>query len=336
MTSAFNRFEMKWQDQQVTGGQHHSPTSRSVPWEVSHPICAGAWQNNHNGLWKKGPNSAQQLNIHLGWATHSLQQTEPSTWPFPSPLQVTAQKTWNPFILAYISKLTRGGESTLCKPAPFVLGTHFLPEVSKHSSGEAAQRAGGTGCPHTAHLMAANWFSGSWRWNISWNLHCLLSYATEEHEASFKSQTAQHKFGLVSNTWKPLVMKLSHLLLCVHGSRLFHHMLLFFQEKMPNKANKYQIIQNKYQGYEITFLLGLKNKVKFTVKSSLPYQQCDLPTAMAWCLAWHTSTFLGHTCCLPQNKAGTPSMPDDAHQGNNAHHELSVKIKSPFLFKKLF
>lgn len=39
MTSAFNRLEMKWQDWQVISGQHHSPSSRSVPWEVSHLIC---------------------------------------------------------------------------------------------------------------------------------------------------------------------------------------------------------------------------------------------------------------------------------------------------------
>lgn len=96
----------------MIGGQRHLPISRSVPWEVSHPICAGAWQNNHNGPWKKDPHSAQWLNIHLGWDSHTLQQTEPSTRPSPSPLQTTEQKTWNPFILAYISKLTRG-ESTL-------------------------------------------------------------------------------------------------------------------------------------------------------------------------------------------------------------------------------
>lgn len=102
------------------------------------PHLCGAWQNNYNGLWKEGPDSAQQLNMHIGQDSHTLEQTELSTWPSPSPLQATEQKTQNAFILACTSKLTRGGESILCKAAPFVLGTHFIPEVSKYSSGEAS------------------------------------------------------------------------------------------------------------------------------------------------------------------------------------------------------
>lgn len=39
---------------------------RPVPWEVTHMICTGAWQNHRNGLWKKGPGSAQGLSICLG------------------------------------------------------------------------------------------------------------------------------------------------------------------------------------------------------------------------------------------------------------------------------
>lgn len=72
------------------------------------------------------------------------------------------------------------------------------------------------------------------------------------------------------------------------------------------------------------------------MESSLSYQQCDLPTAIPWCLSWDTSTFLGHTCYLPQNSARTPSMPDTAHQVSHAHNDLSVKIKLPFFFKKVF
>lgn len=41
---------------------------------------------------------------------------------------------------------------------------------------------------------------------------------------------------------KLLVTKLPHPLLCVYDNRLFHHMLLFFQDKMLNKANKHQAI----------------------------------------------------------------------------------------------
>lgn len=62
----FNGFEMKWQDQQVLGGSITCLSAgRPVPWEVTHTICTGAWQNNCNGLWKKGPGSAQGLGIHL-------------------------------------------------------------------------------------------------------------------------------------------------------------------------------------------------------------------------------------------------------------------------------
>lgn len=224
----------------MIGGQHHSPNSRCVPWEVSHPICVGAWQNNHNDLWKKGPNRAQQLNIHLGWDSHTLQQTQPSTWPSLSLLHATQQKTWNPFISAYMSKLTRG-DSTLCKVAPFVLGTHFLPEVSQYSTGEASSlrqhRGRGAQAPTLCTLNGCQLI----QWQHPLKPSSPFSCATEKHEGSFKSPTAWHKFGLVSNTWKPLVTKLSHLLLCVHGSRLFHHMLLFSQEK---KAEQSQQIPN--------------------------------------------------------------------------------------------
>lgn len=72
------------------------------------------------------------------------------------------------------------------------------------------------------------------------------------------------------------------------------------------------------------------------MESFLPYWQCDLPTAIPQCLSWHTSTFLRHTCCLPQNNARTPSMPDVAHQVSHDDCELSVKIKPPLFFKNLF
>lgn len=88
---------------------------------------------------------------------------------------------------------------------------------------------------HTPDRCQSIW----WQLDVK-HLLRLSSHASEEHEASFKSPTAQRKFGLVSNMRMLLVTKLSHLLLCVYDSRLFHHMLLFFQAKMLNKANKHQ------------------------------------------------------------------------------------------------
>lgn len=70
-------------------------------------ICTGAWQNHRNGLWKKGPGSAQGLSICLGWDSHTLQQTEMAYLVFPHSFLHHWTQYMNPFYSSLYSKINK-------------------------------------------------------------------------------------------------------------------------------------------------------------------------------------------------------------------------------------
>lgn len=79
----FNGFEMKWQDQQVLGGQHHSPVSRQTWGSDAHRLLHELGRTTDTAFGRKVLIVHRDSAFALGWDSHTLQQTELVYLPFP-------------------------------------------------------------------------------------------------------------------------------------------------------------------------------------------------------------------------------------------------------------
>lgn len=123
-----------------------------------------------------------------------------------------------------------------------LLGTHVLPRLLKH-------------CSVTAACLECHWCRGA----RATPALCGSSLPTGSYTVGEETPLETfHTFSHMPLMWRLHVVKLPHLLRSVYDNRLFHRMLLFFQDKMLSKANHTNPFKTQTPGKVTTQSLGLK------------------------------------------------------------------------------